>query len=234
MRKGPWLLTFMVFALVLVTTFFWYRTWYWPAALLLLGAALLPFYARFEGRRVRAEEIVLLAELAAIAAVVRIPFAAIPSVQPTSFIIMMAGLALGSERGFLTGSMAALVSNIFLGQGPWTPWQMFAFGIIGFISAIVFQKRKYLAYNKVVLCVYGFIMTFVVYGLILDTATVFMYTDRPKISSFMSTYAMGIPFNIVHGIATVVFLLLLAKPLFNKLSRMKEKYGMYNKKNNLN
>jgi len=77
-------------------------------------------------------------------------------------------------------------------------------------------------------------MTFVVYGLILDTATVFMYTDRPKISSFMSTYAMGIPFNIVHGIATVVFLLLLAKPLFNKLSRMKEKYGMYNKKDNLN
>ena len=77
-------------------------------------------------------------------------------------------------------------------------------------------------------------MTFVVYGLILDTATVFMYTDRPKISSFMSTYAMGIPFNIVHGIATVVFLLLLAKTLFNKLSRMKEKYGMYNKKDNLN
>ena len=158
----------------------------------------------------------------------------LPQIKPCVAIIIITGIMLGKQAGFLCGALTAFVSDFFFGQGPWTPWQMFAFGIIGFISAIVFQKRKYLAYNKVVLCVYGFIMTFVVYGLILDTATVFMYTDRPKISSFMSTYAMGIPFNIVHGIATVVFLLLLAKPLFNKLSRMKEKYGMYNKKDNLN
>ena len=161
-------------------------------------------------------------------------FFMLPQFKPCVAIIIITGIMLGKQAGFLCGALTAFVSDFFFGQGPWTPWQMFAFGIIGFISAIFFQKRKYLAYNKVVLCVYGFIMTFVVYGLILDTATVFMYTDRPKISSFMSTYAMGIPFNIVHGIATVVFLLLLAKTLFNKLSRMKEKYGMYNKKDNLN
>ena len=201
---------------------------YYLAAILIIVISIFLFMWSFEKRKPKTREVVVLAVMTGIATLGRVMF------KPCVAIIIITGIMLGKQSGFLCGALTAFVSDFFFGQGPWTPWQMFAFGIIGFISAIVFQKRKYLAYNKVVLCVYGFIMTFVVYGLILDTATVFMYTDRPKISSFMSTYAMGIPFNIVHGIATVVFLLLLAKPLFNKLSRMKEKYGMYNKKDNLN
>ena len=195
---------------------------YYLAAILIIVISIFLFMWSFEKRKPKTREVVVLAVMTGIATLGRVIFFMLPQFKPCVAIIIITGIMLGKQ------------SDFFFGQGPWTPWQMFAFGIIGFISAIVFQKRKYLAYNKVVLCVYGFIMTFVVYGLILDTATVFMYTDRPKISSFMSTYAMGIPFNIVHGIATVVFLLLLAKPLFNKLSRMKEKYGMYNKKDNLN
>ena len=200
---------------------------YYLAAILIIAISIFLFMWSFEKRKPKTREVVVLAVMTSIATLGRVMFFMLA-------IIIITGIMLGKQAGFLCGALTAFVSDFFFGQGPWTPWQMFAFGIIGFISAIFFQKRKYLAYNKVVLCVYGFIMTFVVYGLILDTATVFMYTDRPKISSFMSTYAMGIPFNIVHGIATVVFLLLLAKPLFNKLSRMKEKYGMYNKKDNLN
>ena len=207
---------------------------YYLVAILIIVISIFLFMWSFEKRKPKTREVVVLAVMTSIATLGRVIFFMLPQFKPCVAIIIITGIMLGKQAGFLCGALTAFVSDFFFGQGPWTPWQMFAFGIIGFISAIVFQKRKYLAYNKVVLCVYGFIMTFVVYGLILDTATVFMYTDRHKISSFMSTYAMGIPFNIVHGIATVVFLLLLAKPLFNKLSRMKEKYGMYNKKDNLN
>ena len=207
---------------------------YYLAAILIIVISIFLFMWSFEKRKPKTREVVVLAVMTSIATLGRVMFFMLPQFKPCVAIIIITGIMLGKQAGFLCGALTAFVSDFFFGQGPWTPWQMFAFGIIGFISAIVFQKRKYIAYNKFALCVFGFIMTFVVYGLILDTATVFMYTDRPKISCFMSTYAMGIPFNIVHGIATVVFLLLLAKPLFNKLSRMKEKYGMYNKKDNLN
>ena len=188
---------------------------YYLAAILIIVISIFLFMWSFEKRKPKTREVVVLAVMTSIAILGRVIFFMLPQFKPCVAIIIITGIMLGKQSGFLCGALTAFVSDFFFGQGPWTPWQMFAFGIIGFISAIVFQKRKYLAYNKVVLCVYGFIMTFVVYGLILDTA-------------------MGIPFNIVHGIATVVFLLLLAKPLFNKLSRMKEKYGMYNKKDNLN
>lgn len=86
MRKGPWLATFAVFAIVLASSFFWYRNGTGPAALLLLGMTFIPFYARFESRKVRAEEIVLLAELAAIAqwSVSLLPLSPVCSPHPSS------------------------------------------------------------------------------------------------------------------------------------------------------
>ena len=72
----------------------------------------------------------------------------LPQFKPCVAIIIITGIMLGKQAGFLCGALTAFVSDFFFGQGPWTPWQMFAFGIIGFISAIVFQKRKYLATTK--------------------------------------------------------------------------------------
>ena len=91
-----------------------------------IACILFIFFLRFELRSITGREIVLLAMLSAIAAVARVPFAPIPSVQPTSFVIILVGLVFGAESGFLVGAIAALVSNIFLGQGPWKPWQMLA------------------------------------------------------------------------------------------------------------
>ncbi len=76
----------------------------------------------------------IISMLSAIGAIGRVPFAAIPSVQPTSFVIIMSGLSFGGNTGFMVGSTAALVSNMLLGQGPWTPWQMFAWGMMGFTA----------------------------------------------------------------------------------------------------
>ena len=98
---------------------------------------MLPFYIRFERKAFVSREIVLVAVLAAIAAVSRVPFSILPSVQPTSFVIIVSAIVFGSETGFMIGATAAIVSNIFLGQGPWTPWQMFSWGMIGFIAGLL-------------------------------------------------------------------------------------------------
>ena len=87
---------------------------------ILLTVIFLLFIVRFEKRKVDGREMVLLAVLSAVAAVCRVPFASIPSVQPTTFVVMMSGYVFGPESGFLVGATAALVSNLFLGQGPWT------------------------------------------------------------------------------------------------------------------
>lgn len=111
-----------------------------------LAASMLPFYWHFETRESEAREIVFLAVLATVAALGRVAMAAVPDVKPTSFVIVMTGLTLGPEAGFIVGSTSAVVSNLFLGQGPWTPWQMFAWGAMG-ISAGLIRNFK-IAHNR--------------------------------------------------------------------------------------
>ena len=96
---------------------------------------MLPFYIRFERKAFVSREIVLVAVLAAIAAVSRVPFSVLPSVQPTSFVIIVSAIVFGSETGFMIGATAAIVSNIF--RTRWTPWQMFSWGMIGFIAGLL-------------------------------------------------------------------------------------------------
>ena len=135
---------------------------YYLAAILIIVISIFLFMWSFEKRKPKTREVVVLAVMTSIATLGRVKFFMLPQFKPCVAIIIITGIMLGKQAGFLCGALTAFVSDFFFGQGPWTPWQMFAFGIIGFISAIVFQKRKYLAYNKVALCVYGFIMTFVV------------------------------------------------------------------------
>ena len=81
--------------------------------------------------------------------------------------------------------------------------------------------------NVIAVCIYGFFMTFVVYGVIMDTATVFMYTEKPTLEAFLATYLSGIIFNAIHGLSTVVFLAMLLEPFVKKIKRIKYKYGMF-------
>lgn len=201
---------------------------YYFISIIIIVAAIIIFMWSFERRKPATREVVVLAVMTALAVVGRIMFFMTPQFKPCAAIIIITGIVLGKESGFLCGAVTAFVSDFFFGQGPWTPWQMIAFGIIGFVSAFIFSgKLRKLADKKWLLCLYGFLMTFVVYGLIMDTATVFMYTDNPTVAAFFTTYASGVIFNVIHGASTVVFLWLLSKPLFLKLERIKVKYGMY-------
>lgn len=198
-------------------------------ALCIIGAAMLPFFMVFENRKPQVREILLIAVMAAIAVVGRAAFFMIPQFKPVSAIVIITGISLGAEAGFLTGAVAGFVSNFFFGQGPWTPFQMFAFGIIGFLAGLLFcGKKGRLARNKIVMCAYGGIATLVIYGFIMDTSTVLSFAADFQWDSILAVYMSGLPFNIIHGISTIIFLWFLGTPFEKKLERVKKKYGILN------
>lgn len=196
-------------------------------ALCIIGLSMLPFFMIFEDRKPQARELLLIAVMAAIAVVGRVAFFMVPQFKPVSAIVIITGVGLGAEAGFLTGAVAGFVSNFFFGQGPWTPWQMAAFGSIGFLAGIFFRGagKKY-AENRAVLCAYGGFATLVIYGLIMDTSSVAFFVGDFKWETFLAMYISGFPFNVVHGISTAVFLFFMAKPMSQKLGRIKKKYGI--------
>ena len=108
----------------------------WAAAsFLLLGVALTAGFAWYERAHPTARVIALVATLAALAALGRIAFAPLPNVKPTTDIVLISGYVLGGAPGFAVGAVAALASNLFFGQGPWTPWQMAGWGAVGLVGA---------------------------------------------------------------------------------------------------
>lgn len=201
---------------------------YYFTSMCIIVISIFIFLWSFEKRKPKTREIVTLAVMTALAVVGRLAFFMTPQVKPCAAIIIITGVMLGRQSGFLCGALTAFVSGFFFGQGPWTPWQMIAFGIIGFLSGVLFSKKniKY-AYNKWIIPIYGFLATFVIYGFILDTATVFMYTDTPKTETFVATYLSGIGFNLIHAASTFVVLFLISNATIKKLERLKIKYKMF-------
>lgn len=191
--------------------------------LLVLLSALIPFLFRFEQRKVTAEEIVLISVLAALAAISRVPFAPLPSVQPTSFIVIMAALVFGRETGFMVGALAAVVSNLFLGQGPWTPWQMFSWGMIGYTAGL-FAERGWIQ-NKVGLLVFGGVWGFL-FGWIMNLWYVLGFFETLSWSVFISAYIASFYFDLAHALSNVFFLAIFASSWQKVLQRVKKKYGL--------
>ena len=121
--------------------------------------------------------------------------------------------------------MTMLCSNIMFGQGPWTPWQMFAMGIIGFIAGVLFRKGL-LGRSRLSLCIFGAIAAIIVYGGIMNPASALMWAHTLNWQTLLSYYITGFPVDLVHAAATVVFLWFGAEPMLEKLDRIKVKYGL--------
>ncbi len=196
-------------------------------SLCILILSMLPFFLVFENRRPQAREVVVIAVMAALAVAGRAAFFMLPQFKPVAAIVIIAGVGLGAEAGFLTGALAGFVSNFFFGQGPWTPWQMFAFGIVGFLGGLIFRKKwgKW-KHFRLWLCIYGGLAVLVIYGFLLDTASVFMGMGEINQAAFLAMYASGFPMNVIHGTATVFFLAWLGEPMLAKLKRIRKKYGI--------
>ena len=198
---------------------------YYFIALLILVETMLPFFLIFEGRKPQARELTVIAVLCAIGVVGRAAFFMLPAFKPVLALVIIAGVAFGGETGFLVGAMTMVASNVLFGQGPWTPWQMFSAGIIGFLAGVLFRKGL-LRRSKVSLCIYGAIASIVIYGGIMNPAAALIYTETLNWKLLLTYYVSGIPVDLIHAIATVLFLWLAAEPMLEKLDRIKVKYGL--------
>ena len=197
---------------------------YYVISLLIIIYTMIPFFMVFENRKPKVRELIIIAVLSAIGVAGRGAFFMLPQFKPVVAIVIISGVCFGGEVGFLVGAMTGFVSNFFFGQGPWTPWQMFCFGIIGFLAGVLFQKGK-LKKKKISLCIFGGLSTFFIYGGIINIGSLLMFSSKFTIKGLIATYISGIPFDLVHSIATVFFLFILSQPMIEKLDRIKIKYG---------
>ena len=198
---------------------------YYMISMLILLECMLPFFLAFEGRKPKPRELVLLAVLCAIGVAGRAICFMLPQFKPVAALTIIVALALGSEAGFLVGAVTMLVSNMLLSQGPWTPWQMFSMGIIGFVAGLLFQQGR-LHRSRLSLCIFGALATIVLYGGIMNTSSLLMWTHTWNINMLLSYCLTGLPMDCVHGASTAFFLWIAAEPMLEKLERIKIKYGL--------
>ena len=221
--------TVIILLLIPVTLFFgaFYlnNKKYYFISLLILFETMLPFFLIFEGRKPKARELVVIAVLCAIGVAGRAVFFMLPQFKPVMAMAIISGVAFGGETGFLVGSMTMLASNMIYSQGVWTPWQMFAMGIIGFLAGILFRKGI-LRRARASLCVFGVLAAILIYGGIMNPASAMMASNELNWKMVMTYYISGFPMDCIQAAATWLFLWFGAEPLLEKLDRIKVKYGL--------
>ena len=187
-------------------------------SLLVAFLSLVLFITGFERKVTGTRRMVLVAVMTAISVLGRF----IPFFKPITAITVITAMYLGGEAGFLVGSLSALLSNFYFGQGPWTAFQMLAWGLIGFIAGLMAESLKK---NKVLLLAYGLISG-VAFSFIMDVWTVLWYSAGFDLELYKASIIAAIPHTILYSASNFIFLLILAKPFGDKLERIKIKYGV--------
>lgn len=199
---------------------------YYAISVAVLIECMLPFFMIFEGRKPQARELVVISSLCAIGIAGRAAFFMIPQFKPVAAVTIIAGIAFGGETGFLVGAVTMLVSNILFSQGSWTPFQMFAMGIIGFIAGILFRKG-FIRITRGSICIFGALSVILIYGGIMNPASALIWgSETLNIKIIMTYYLTGFPMDLIHALATVIFLWFGALPMLEKLERIKIKYEL--------
>ncbi len=212
----------MAFTIYLGHTVLQQRKYYFVSLLLILEA-LGAFFVSFEKGKPKLKEMMTISIMTAITVAGRAAFYMVPNVKPMAALTILSGIGLGGEAGFLVGSLSMLISNIFFGQGPWTPWQMVAMGLLGWLAGILFRNESSCSWKKVgAICVFGFLSVLLVYGGIMNPASVLMYQEQVNRAMILSAYAMGVPFDLLHACGTVIFLLIGTRPILKKLFRIQK------------
>ncbi len=219
----------IILLLIPVTLFcgvyFWNGRKYAFLSLLILLEAMLPFFLIFEGKKPSSRELSVIAVLSALGVAARAVFFMLPQFKPVIAIVILAGTAFGGETGFLVGALTMLCSNMLVGQGPWTPWQMFAMGLVGFLAGVLFRRGR-LSRSRIMLCVYGAFSAVLIYGGIMNPASLLMFSSEINWEMVLAYYASGFPFDCVHAAAACFFLWFGGEPILQKLERVKTKYGL--------
>lgn len=184
---------------------------------------LLYFFWRFEKATISAKEIALIATLTTLAAVLRVPFALLPGLQLTTFLVMLTGYVFGGQIGFMVGALTALLSNFFLGQGPWTLWQMFAWGLCGSLASLLPQKGKSFPTKK-----FAFLTVFCAYlfGAIMNLWHWLGFVYPLNMRTWLATYLLSLPFDTVHACGNFVFSFLFGEVVYTILKRFQRKFKL--------
>lgn len=198
---------------------------YYLVSTLVLVDTMLPFFFLFEKRHPQARDLAVIAVMSAIAIVSRVIFIWLPNFKPVYGIVMITGIGLGPEAGFLTGAVSAFVSNFIFGQGAWTPWQMAAMALAGFLAGVCFAKGR-LPRTRIAMCLFGGIVYMGIIGPLLDTCSLLLMSAQVTKESAAAVYLSGLPVNLMQTAATVLTLALVGKPLLGQLDRVKKKYGV--------
>lgn len=210
---------------IFVGSYYFDNRKYYFFALLLILQAMVPFFLIFEGRKPQARELIILSVLCAIGVAGRAAFFMLPQFKPVAAIIIISGVAFGGEAGFLIGAVTMMVSNIMFGQGPWTPMQMFAMGIIGFLAGVLF-KKGFLRRNRLSLSIFGGLSTILIFGGLMNPTYILIFNESPTWQMLLSAYIVGFPMDLVHAFATAFFIWIFSRPMLEKLDRLKVKYGL--------
>ena len=199
------------------------RSYYLLSAVVALEI-LIPFFMAFEGRRPQPRELVTVAVMSALVTIARVAVP-LPSFKPTFAVIMLSGVAFGPETGFIVGALGALGSDFFYGQGPFTPWQMMAYGMAGVLAGIAFAPGR-LPRTNWVMGVFCFICTVLFIGPLLDTSTVTIVATKFTWENMLPIYASGLPVNLTQGACSFLTMMLFGNAILEKLDRVKTQYGM--------
>jgi energy-coupling factor transport system substrate-specific component len=191
------------------------------ASFLIVGAVILAGFAWYERSRPPSQVVALVAALAALAIAGRIAFAAFPNVKPTTDIVIFAGYALGGAPGFAVGALAALVSNFWFGQGPWTPWQMAGWGLCGvFGAALALGIRN--AGRLVLAISCGF--AGIAYGALMNFSLMATYGGDLSWRHFLVLEGRAIPFEVAHVVGNVILALVAGPAMVRMLVRFRERF----------
>ena len=180
--------------------------------------ALLMFFSGIERKNLTSRKLVILSIMTALCLMGRI----FPVLKPVTAIIILTGMHLNAESGFFTGAMAAFLSNFYFGQGPWTIFQMFTWGMIGFFAGIFSTALKK---NQIFLLSYG-VISGIVYSFSMDVWTVLWYSGEFNGKLYLSAIFTALPFTMLYCIGNVIFLVVLAEPIGKKLFRLHTRYGI--------
>lgn len=182
----------------------------------------MPFFLRFERRVTDTKKLILIAAMVALSVIGRILFTPLPGFKPVTAIVVITAMYFGSEAGFLTGAMSALISNFYFGQGPWTPFQMFSWGFIGLLAGILANPLRR---SKIILTVYA-VFSGVSFSLFMDIWSVLWADGTFNLSRYLAAVIAAAQFTIVYAVSNVIFLLLFSKPIGKILERIKTKYAL--------
>ena len=192
------------------------------ASMAILGAALVAGFACYERRHPTSRVLALVATLAALAALGRIAFAPLPNVKPTTDIVLISGYVLGGAPGFAVGAVAALTSNLFFGQGPWTPWQMVAWGLVGVAGAALARAagRDLGRVPLAVACGAAGLL----YGAIMNVSLWVTYSGGHTWAALAAYFGTSLWFDVAHVVGNVFFCLAFGPVLVKALARYRTRF----------